>query len=381
MKIAGDWIEALATQAVFVALTGQGYQALFVGGCVRNALLKVSVSDIDIATDAHPEDVTRCAKAAGLRAIPTGLDHGTITVVSGGIAHEITTFRADVETDGRHAKVQFFDDVAKDAARRDFTMNALYAMADGCVIDPLGGLADLERGHVRFIGDAGARIREDYLRALRFFRFTAWYGDPALGIDADGLAAVAGNLDGLERLSRERVGAELKKLLGAPDPSMAVAAMRSCGALSTVLDGVDDRGLAPLIHHEQEWGVAPDPMRRLSVLCGGENAEKLRLSKADRARWAMLRVEVGSMKAAGHLGYLHGSTVALDVLILRAAILEMPLSETQIEETKKGESAAFPVKAKDLPDLSGKDLGARLKVLEARWIASEFTLSKSDLLK
>ena len=206
MKVQGSWIENAATQVVCDALTLQGFQALFVGGCVRNALLGVDVSDIDIATDAAPEDVVECARLAGLKSIPTGIDHGTITVVSAGIPHELTTFRSDTETDGRHAKVRFSKSILEDAVRRDFTMNAIYADPAGFVVDPLNGIPDLNARHVRFIGDAEARIREDYLRSLRFFRFTAWYGDPALGIDPDGLAAVAANLDGLEGLSRERVG-------------------------------------------------------------------------------------------------------------------------------------------------------------------------------
>lgn len=380
MIVRGEWIEAAPTQAVCRALTQAGYQAYFVGGCVRNALLGRAVSDIDIATDALPEDTIGCAKDAGLRAIPTGIDHGTITVVSGGIAHEITSFRADVETDGRHAKVQFSKSVEEDAARRDFTMNALYARADGSVLDPLGGLQDLEHQHVRFIGDANARIREDYLRSLRFFRFTAWYGDPALGIDGDGLAAIAANLEGLDGLSRERVGAEMKKLLAAPDPSIAVAAMRSAGVLGHVIEGADDRALAPLVHHEQLVGIEPDPIRRLSALAGAEHAERLRLSKANKGRWAMLREEVGAMKSAGHLGYLHGAAAAMDVLLLRAAMLEMPVLKEQIEDTNKGESAVFPVKARDLPAFKGRELGSKLKELEARWIASDFSLSKAELL-
>jgi poly(A) polymerase len=251
MKLSGAWIDATATQSVCAMLTSNGYQALFVGGCVRNALLNVPVSDIDIATDAEPEAILKCAEQANLKAIPTGIDHGTITVVSDGIAHEITTFRSDTETDGRHAKVRFSKDVIEDAARRDFTMNAIYAQADGTVIDPLGGMPDLKNRLLRFIGDPHARIQEDYLRSLRFFRFTAWYGDPALGIDADGLAAVAENIEGLAGLSRERVGTEIKKLMAAKDPTQAVAAMRVSGVLGAVLDGSDDRALGPLIHFEQ----------------------------------------------------------------------------------------------------------------------------------
>ncbi len=379
MKVTGAWITDPSTQAVCSALTSGGFQALFVGGCVRNSVIGAPVADIDIATDALPEETIVCAQKAGLKAIPTGIEHGTITVVSGGIAHEITTFRSDIETDGRHANVRFSKDVSEDAARRDFTMNAIYAAPDGTVLDPLNGLNDLQSRHVRFIGSARARIREDYLRSLRFFRFTAWYGDPALGIDPDGLAAVAENLDGLKSLSRERIGAEMKKLLSARDPSMAVAAMSSSGALSAILEGGDHRALAPLVHFEQMFGLSPDPIRRLSAIYDAPRDDPFRLSKADRRRWTTLRAEAGSMKTAAHLGYLHGASIANDVLLLRAALLEQTVEKSQFQETKKGESAKFPVRADDL-DLSGPALGAKLKELEARWIASGFSLSRDALL-
>lgn len=381
MIVQGAWINDVATQAVCKSLTQNGFQALFVGGCVRNALLGVDVSDIDIATDALPEDTMRSAKEAGLHVIPTGIDHGTITVVSGGIPHEITTFRSDVDTDGRHAQVRFSKSVAEDAARRDFTMNALYAGPDGRVLDPLNGLADLRARHVRFIGDAGLRIREDYLRSLRFFRFTAWYGNPALGIDAEGLAAVAEHLDGLAGLSRERVGTELKKLLAAPDPSMSVAAMRNSGVLGAVLEGADDRALALLVHFETTFGIAPDALRRLAVLAEPSAEDALRLSKADRKRWTQLRAEIGAMKRPSHLGYLYGETLAVDMLLLRAAIYEQPIEASALLETKKGVSATFPVKAADLTEFSGRALGERLRKLEQDWIASDFSLTRDALLE
>ena len=232
MRITGDWITRESTQALMKALNDAGHKALFVGGCVRNALLGVPVADVDIATDALPEEVMRIALAAKMKPVPTGIDHGTVTVVSGSIPHEVTTFRKDVETDGRRAVVAFATDVADDAHRRDLTINALYALADGTLVDPLGGLPDLKARRVRFIEDAEARIREDYLRALRFFRFHAYYGDPAAGMDPEALAAIAANLDGLDTLSRERVGAELLNLLAAPDPAPAVAAMAQTGALA-----------------------------------------------------------------------------------------------------------------------------------------------------
>jgi poly(A) polymerase len=197
-----------ATQALCAAVLAGGYRIFFVGGCVRNAVLGEPVGDLDLATDALPEQVIRLAEAAGFKAIPTGIDHGTVTVLADGVPHEITTFRHDVQTDGRHAVVAYSTDLAQDAARRDFTMNALYADPAGEVIDPLGGLPDLLARRLRFVGDPVQRIGEDYLRILRFFRFSATYGDPALGMDVDALAACAELADGIDGLSRERIGAE-----------------------------------------------------------------------------------------------------------------------------------------------------------------------------
>ncbi len=245
MKIAGDWLDHPGTQALCTALESTGYKALLVGGCVRNALLGVPVADIDIATDASPETVSTIAEAAGFKPVPTGIDHGTVTIVAEGRPHEVTTFRRDVETDGRRAVVAFSDRIEEDAERRDFTMNALYADRQGEVIDPLDGLPDLLARRIRFVGDAETRIREDYLRILRFFRFHAAYGDPEGGLDPEGLAACAALSAGLGTISRERITAELKKLLSARDPAPTVAAMAQSGVLLHVLPGADPRALAP----------------------------------------------------------------------------------------------------------------------------------------
>jgi poly(A) polymerase len=381
MKLCGDWIERPATQAVCQMIEAAGHQAFFVGGCVRNTLLDKPVTDIDIATDAHPETVIRLANAHGLKPVPTGLEHGTVTVVSDHIPHEVTTFREDVETFGRHAVVAFSDDVAHDARRRDFTMNALYARRDGTLVDPLGGLADLRARHVRFIEDPDQRIREDYLRILRFFRFHAWYGDPDMGLDADGLAAVSQNIDGLAGLSHERISAEIVKLLTAPDPSPSVAAMRACGVLTAVLPGSDDRALAPLVHLEQIAGLAPDPMLRLAALAGDVDASRLRLSKAHSRRLALLSLEAVSTKSAGELGYRHGADLGVAILVLRSALLEMPFDPAEAESARQAARKRFPVTPHDLmPDYSGPALGQRLSDLEQRWIESGFTLGREDLL-
>jgi len=289
MRIGGDWIDDPALQRVLALLGDGGHQALLVGGCVRNDLLGAPVSDMDIATDARPGRVIALAEQGGIKAVPTGVEHGTVTLVLNGAPFEITTFRRDIDTDGRRATVAFADDVEQDARRRDFTMNALYARADGTVIDPLGSLPDLSARRVRFIDDPAQRIAEDYLRILRFFRFHAWYGDADAGMDAEALAAIAAHLEGLAHLSRERVGAEIRKLLAAPDPAPSVAAMRAAGVLGVVLPGADDTALAPLVHLEGQAGIAPDAIRRLASLGGQDVVDRLRLSKADARHLQVLR--------------------------------------------------------------------------------------------
>ncbi|WP_424977186.1 CCA tRNA nucleotidyltransferase [Leisingera sp. S232] len=379
MRIDQPWLNDPATQAVCQAVAADGAQVLFVGGCVRNALLEEPVSDMDIATDTLPEQVMALAARAGIKAVPTGIDHGTVTLVKDGIPHEITTFRKDVATDGRRAVVAFSKDIAEDARRRDFTMNAIYARPDGEVVDPLGGMADLQARRVRFIGAAQNRIREDYLRSLRYFRFHAWYGDHAEGFDAEALAAIAANLDGLTTLSKERIGAELLKLLAAPDPAPSIAAMRQSGALIKVLPGADDRALAPLIHLEGDR--AASPIRRLAALGGERVQEALRLSKAQAVQLAAIREAAEGTDGAVKLGYKLGARQAMDALLLRAALLEQPVVPHSENEIARGAAAVFPVKSRDLlPSFKGPALGAALKKLETDWIASDFTLTREELL-
>ena len=379
MKVSGDWLTRPATQTVLQMLEAGGAQAFVVGGCVRNALMGVAVGDVDIATAAPPDRVMELAQEAGLKAIPTGIDHGTVTVVADGIGHEITTFRADTETDGRRAVVRFSSSLAEDAARRDFTMNALYADARGQVADPLGGLPDLEARRVRFIGAPLDRIREDYLRILRYFRFAAWYGDPDQGFDADALDGIARGLDGLAQLSRERVGQELLRLLAAPDPLAAVSVMAQTGVLPQVLPGGSALSLGPLLAEEARLGLAPDALRRLAVL--GADSPDLRLSRAQATRLALLQRLTGSAERAAELGWRHGRDIARDVLALRAASLQQPVSEADLRAADLGAAAKFPLTARDLmPRLQGAALGAALRAAEARWIASGFTLTRAQLL-
>ena len=216
------WLKRPETARVFAALAESGVETRAVGGAVRNSLLGLPVTEVDLATTALPQQVMALARKAGLKAVPTGIEHGTVTVIADGVPFEVTTLRRDVETFGRHATVAFTENWEEDARRRDFTLNALYAGSDGTVFDPLGGYEDVVAGRVRFIGDAEARIREDYLRILRFFRFNAYYGKGPF--DADGLRASVSLRGGMAQLSAERIAGEVRRLLVAPQ---AIARGRS----------------------------------------------------------------------------------------------------------------------------------------------------------
>ena len=376
-----SWLNSSDAQAVCRAIESAGYDVFFVGGCVRNALLGEPDSDVDMSTNAQPEQVMAIAKAAKLKAIPTGIDHGTITLISGKNTYEVTTFRRDVATDGRRAVVAFSNDIADDARRRDFTMNALYADRTGRVFDPLGGLSDLLARRVKFIEDADARIKEDYLRILRYFRFSAWFSEETTGFDSEALAAIAANTDGLETLSAERVGQEMAKLLSAPNPAVAVAVMRQTGVLHTVLPGADDQWLAIIVHLEQLLGIRPDWVARLAVLGGQDAADRFRLSKNHSRKLELLRQVGFAGPALPEIAYRYGLRIGEQVLLMRSALAEEN-PETAVLETLSGASdAIFPIKAADLmPSFTGPALGARLAQLEDEWIKSDFKLNRDELL-
>jgi poly(A) polymerase len=281
-----SWMTASATRAVFEKLQSGGAQARFVGGCVRDLLIGRAVNDIDIATDAEPTRVMEIMKEAGFKTVPIGLDHGTVLVVVGAATFEVTTLRHDVETDGRHAKVEFTTDWVADAARRDFTFNALSLEMDGALHDSFGGAADLKQGRVRFVGDAATRIDEDVLRLLRYYRFFAHFGRPPADLAAR--AACRERAPDIERLSAERIRAEFLKLLAAPNPCSVLDMMRDDGVLSHVIGHAGDlEGVARLVDVEMKIGSI-DPVRRLFALSPRdikgvrEIARRLKLSNADR---------------------------------------------------------------------------------------------------
>lgn len=286
------WMNAPQTVRVLDALEAAGGPdcARFVGGCVRNSVLGLPISDIDIATTLLPEEACGALEAAGIKAIPTGAEHGTVTAVCDHKPFEVTTLRRDVETDGRRAVVAFTQDWTEDARRRDFTLNALYARRDGSLVDPTGrGVEDAKAGRIVFVGEAEQRLREDHLRALRFFRFLAWYGrgepDPAA------LVAITALKDQVASLAAERISAEILKLLGAEDPRAAVALMAETSVLSVVLAGAANLGrFDRLVEIEADQLFECEPVLRLAALlpddqlAAGKLAERLRLSRADRDR-------------------------------------------------------------------------------------------------
>ncbi len=371
--------------------------ARFVGGCVRNALLGCKVDDVDIATTLAPETVVERIEAAGLKAVPTGLEHGTVTAVAKGRPFEITTLRRDVETDGRRAVVAFTEDWTEDAKRRDFTLNALYAGADGTLHDPLGGLPDLEAGRVRFIGDPVERIREDYLRILRFFRIHAWYGQGAL--DTEGLKAVTAEKAGLETLSGERVQKELLKLLEADDPRGAVSAMAAGGVLEAVLPEAGAlETFERLLDLQADLDGDADGLLRLAALVMGKAtetdldglAERLRLSNALRKRLSrLLRADHRMIARAGApalraLSYRTDPEDARALLLLAAAHAGGPPPDMVENLAMLGQwtPPRFPLTGADVMALGvpkGPQVGKALSAVEQAWIDGDFQADKAAL--
>ncbi len=379
-RIAPAWLSAAPTRAVLAALAPA--QPLFVGGCVRDALLGVEAADVDLCVACPPEETLRLLAAAALGAAPTGIEHGTVTAVAGGRGFEVTTLRRDVESFGRRARVAFDAGVAEDAGRRDFTINALYADADGAVLDPLGGgLGDLDAGRVRFIGDPEARLAEDHLRLLRFFRFTARFSRH--GVDAEGLAACAAHLDGLDELSRERVGHEMRRLLAVADPAAAVAAMAACGALARTAPGADPAPLAPLVHVEALAGAAPDWPRRTAAIGALQAARGWRLSRAELRRLSLLGEALAADAPPAAQAQRHGAEAARDAALLRAAATGAAPPPDLSDQIARGAAARMPVTAADLAAAgvpAGPAMGAALLRLREAWIGSGFVLDRAALL-
>ncbi len=402
-----DWMEAEATRAVIKAVTSEGAEARFVGGCVRDAVLGRAVKDIDIATGEPPERVIALLEKAGIKAQSTGVAHGTVTAVIDEARFEITTLRLDVETDGRHAKVAFTDDWARDAARRDFTINAIFLAPDGKLFDPCRGLADLKDGRVRFVGDANLRIAEDVLRLLRYFRFFAEFDRPPP--DAEALSACKDLAGELGKLSGERVRGELMKLLAAPGAAAAVEIMAGEGILPhvlpearafarlTALCAIEDATEAP--------GAAPDGLRRLASVLDVDGAgaqavaARLRLSNADADRLKALagRAEglgpAADPKAVRRRLYNLGADGFRDLALIEwaeaeAADADLPEAASdgyraQLAAADTWITPSLPVGGEDVLALgvgAGPVLGALLERIEAWWLDQDFAPDREACL-
>ncbi|MBU1385635.1 MAG: CCA tRNA nucleotidyltransferase [Alphaproteobacteria bacterium] len=385
-RLAGQpWLTASATRAVIAALEAAGGPgcARFVGGCVRNSLIGQPVADIDIATTLKPEDTDRAIRAAGLKAVPTGIAHGTVTAVAERRPFEITSLRRDVSTDGRKATVAFTDDWAEDAARRDFRLNALYADAAGEVFDPTGeGVADALAGRIIFVGDPETRIREDFLRILRFFRFHAWYGRGAP--DPAALAACRELAPGMVRLSAERVSSELMKLLAASDPRAAMAAMAEAGVLEQILpEGQPSAAFEAAVQQETDAVVRLMLLLPADEVVVREAATRLRLSNAVRDRLAhaaaaypAVDLSMSDREARAGL-YRLGAPAFSDAVRRRRAEAPGRADEARSLLDLAGGWAPprLPVGGRDLARLGvepGPDTGRLLKAFEDGWIADDF---------
>lgn len=374
------WLHDAALDHVVQALKCDGQPPRIVGGAVRDALLGIAVADVDLATPLVPGEVTRRLLAAGIKAIPTGIDHGTVTAVADGRTFEITTLRRDVSTDGRRATVEFATDWKDDAARRDFTINALYADPESReIFDYFDGLADLEARHVRFIGDAGQRIAEDHLRILRLFRFHARFGQGA--IDGDALAAASAHAGKLMALSRERIADELRKLLSVPNPAPAVQTMLDAGIFATFLpEIVADAGqrLAMLVQRETLSATAPSVGRRLSAILPADAASvekiaaRLKLSNRLRTDLVQLANHRQSPQTARQLAYAIGVDSARDALLLG------DLNNDWLDEIASisgWEVPELPVKGGDLIAKGlhvGPVVARTLQAIERKWVDESF---------
>lgn len=393
-----NWLQAPATRTLLALLDADGEEARVIGGAVRNTLLGEAVREVDVATTALPETVMARTRAAGFKTIPTGVEHGTVTVVVDKTPFEVTTLREDVETFGRHAQVRFGRDWLADAHRRDFTMNTLSVDRTGTLFDPVGGYPDIRARRVRFVGDADMRVREDYLRILRFFRFHAHYGEGAP--DADGMRAAIRGREGLQRLSAERIAQEMRRLVVARHAAGTLAVMSEAGLVESVFAGIAyPERLARLARIEAHRGLAPSPA--LGLAAAGcviaEDVERiagrLKLSNAeakemrlavDAARQFPVEPGLPARKLYYRLGRTAFRGGALLGFAQNGGAPDGPPWPALLDLADASDPPVFPLGGKSLMKLGfppGPGIGVELARLEALWVDSGFSLDRKSLLR
>lgn len=395
MPASYPWLDDPNIKRVMTALGAPEVDVRVVGGCVRDALVGRAGGDIDIATPESPDVVQHRLQAAGLKSIPTGIAHGTITALANGQPFEVTSLRRDTACDGRHATVEFTTDWREDASRRDFTINAMSLSPDGKLFDYFDGAADLEAGRIRFVGAARDRIQEDYLRVLRLFRFYARFGRGP--IDADTLKACTELKDGLKSLSAERVHQELVKLLAAPNPVLSIEMMQGCGVLGVIApEATNTKALAALVMLENSLHLSPDWVRRFAALVDaplnvGDVAERLRLTNAESDALGFLCASAPAvapdMAATGFdlLLYRHGKDAILNRCVLAAARANNPVRwQSLFKRAQAWVHKPMPVTGADVLALGiapGPAIGHALRAAEERWVASGYKASAQELLE
>lgn len=382
MQIDSEWIKNENLQNILQILKKADHNAYLVGGCVRNSILNFPVNDIDISTDARPEETLDLFNIGSFKATPTGFSHGTVTVVSEGIPYQITTMRSDQNTDGRHADVSFSDDITKDAERRDFTINALYADPTGKIIDPIGGLKDFQPLRIKFIGNANNRIQEDYLRILRFFRFHAQFADFVADFEQDALDAIKDNQNGLKFLSKERVWNELQKILLSRNPTRALSEMSKTGVLEKVLIDRGIKSIKNLISIEQKMGIEPEAIRRLLAITRNTEITSLNLSRKEVKKFSLLKSLLEKNFDPAELVYQFNKEIAQSVLAISTFNQGEKLKLSDVKKIEKACLYPCPISGAHLTKyMSGADVGIKLKEAQRAWIKSNFKSDPAKILK
>jgi len=379
MQINSEWIKSKSLQNILKIFKKADHNAYLVGGCVRNSILNLPVNDIDISTDAKPEETLDLFKTGSFKATPTGFSHGTVTVVSEGIPYQITTMRSDQNTDGRHANVSFSDNIKADAERRDFTINALYADPTGKIIDPIEGLKDFQPLKIKFIGNANNRIQEDYLRILRFFRFHAQFSDLVEDFERDALDAIKDNKNSLKFLSKERVWNELQKILLSKDPSRALLEMSKIGVLEKISINRGIKSIKNLISIEEKMGIKPEAIRRLVALTRDTEIKSLNLSRKEARKFSLLKSLLEKNFDPAELVYQFNKEIAQSMLAISTFNQGAKLNLIDVTKIEKACLYPCPISGAHLSKyVSGEDVGVKLKEAQSIWIKSNF---KSDSAK